>query len=68
MNRPQDGIAEGHKEILDLCKLSSWRSIMDRKSKKPGFKSLFRRNPSNGKPYIVIEEYRRYIEGYNENP
>ena len=62
-----DGIAEGHKEILALCKLSSWRSIRNRKKRKPGFAALFKRNPSNGKPYLIVSEYIKYLEEYNKS-
>lgn len=60
-------VAEGRKEICALCRVSSWQTIITRRRKKPGFNSLIRRNPSNGKPYIVIEEYRKYQTEFNEN-
>jgi hypothetical protein len=59
-------IAEGRQEIMDLCGLTSWRGVLKRKKKKAGFKSLFRTNPGNGKPVIIIEEYNNYRIEYNK--
>lgn len=65
-NWVSDEIAEGHTEIMSLCKVTSWRSIMHRREKKPGFEALFKRNPSNGKPFIIVSEYFNYLNAYNK--
>lgn len=58
-------IAEGRTEIMDLCGLTSWRGVLRRKEKKPGFRSLFHTNPVNDRPFIIVREYYEYLMEYN---
>jgi len=62
----KDEIAEGRTEIMALCGLTSWRGVLLRKHNKLGFRSLFRTNPVNDKPFIIVREYYEYIMEYNK--
>ena len=62
----QEEMAEGREEILELCRLTTWRGVLRRKKKKAGFRSLFHTNPVNGRPFIIVREYFDYIMEYNK--
>lgn len=61
-----DEIAIGRKEIMKALHISSWNTVRVKKKKYPGFKRLFKVEPTSNKPMIIISEYRDYITAYNK--
>jgi hypothetical protein len=57
-------IAIGRKEITSLMRCS-WRTIQRNKRADKGFRDLFRENPLNTKPFILIREYHEWLIEWN---
>jgi len=60
-----DEIAIGRKEILKALHISSWKTIWLKKKKYPGFRKLFKVDPTSGRPMMILSEYKEYLIAYN---
>jgi hypothetical protein len=59
-------IAVGRKEIMKVLHVGSWRTVQRYKNLRPGFSSLFRRDPLSNKPVIIAKEYVDYLIEWNK--
>lgn len=58
-------IAIGRKEIMKVLHVGSWRTVQRYKNLRPGFRSLFRKDPLSNKPVIIAKEYIEYLIEWN---